>query len=128
MAPTEAEVLAAYLIRPASLDAIITYDAFAERFPASQRNNNQIRLLWQDLVAQRERLLDEVRANIENEAKRGQAMRREVLRAKKEAENEEPDGEVEMERAVSHSSCHYLLSYTASMKGRASRKLERRES
>lgn len=107
MAPTEAEVLTNYLIRPASLDAILTFESFAERFPASQRDGAQVRLLWQDLVAQRERVLDEVRANIDIEAKRGQAMRREVLRARREAEREEPDGEVEMERAVRSTSSYY---------------------
>jgi centromere-localized protein 2 len=100
MAPTEADVLTNHLIRPASLDAILTFESFAERFPASQRDGPQVRLLWKDLVAQRERVLDEVRANIDIEVKRGQAMRREVLRAKREAAREEPDGEVEMERAV----------------------------
>lgn len=100
MAPTEAEILTNYLIRPASLDAILTFEPFAERFPASQRDGAQVRLLWQDLVAQRERALDEVRANIDVEVKRGQMMRREVLRARREAQREEPDGEVEMERAV----------------------------
>ena len=100
MAPTEAEVLANYLLRPASLDAILSYEAFVERFPASQHDGPQVRALWQDLLAQRERLLGEVQANIETEARRGQAMRREVLRAKRQAESEELDDEVEMERAV----------------------------
>lgn len=100
MAPTEAEVLTNYLIRPASLDAILTYDAFAERFPPSQRDSPQVRALWRDLVARRELVLDEVRASIDQEVRRGQAMRWEVLRARREAEREEPDGEVEVERTV----------------------------
>lgn len=100
MGPTEAEVLTNYLIRPASLDAVLTFESFAERFPASQRDGAPVRLLWKDLVAQRERVLDDVRASIDSEVKRGQAMRREMLRARREAEQEEPDGEIEMERAV----------------------------
>lgn len=100
MAPTEADVLTNYLLRPAALDAILTYESFVERFPASQRDSTQVRLLWQDLVSQREKVLDEVRANIEMEVKRGQAMRKEVLRAKREAGREDVDGEVELERAV----------------------------
>ncbi|KAF4126359.1 centromere-localized protein 2 [Geosmithia morbida] len=94
MAPTEAQVLTSYLIRPASLDAILTYDAFAERFPPPQRDSPAVRALWKDLVSQRERLLDEVRAAIEAEVVRGQAMKREIIRARREAErDDEPDGE-----------------------------------
>lgn len=100
MAPTETQILENYLLRPAGLDAIITYDWFAERFPPGQRDSPQVRLLWQDLVVQREKTLEDVRAAIEAEARKGQAMKREVLREKRQAEAEELDGEIELERAV----------------------------
>lgn len=100
MAPTEAQILENYLLRPAGLEAILTYEWFLERFPAHQRSNPQVRALWQDLVAQRDKALQEVRASIEAEARRGQAMKREVLKEKRQAEMEELDGEIELERAV----------------------------
>jgi centromere-localized protein 2 len=98
--PTEAEVLNNYLIRPGGLDAILTADWVQERVPPAQRDHPRLRALWQDLVAERERALDAVRAAIEAEARRGLAMRREVLREKHEAERDDVDGEVELERAV----------------------------
>lgn len=104
MAPTEAQILENYLLRPSTLEAILSYEWFAERFPPAQRENPQVRLLWQDLVAQRDRSLEAVRASVEAEARRGQAMKREVLREKTVAEAEEFDEEVELERAVSFSS------------------------
>jgi centromere-localized protein 2 len=109
MAPTEAQILETYLLRPAHLEAILTYEWFLERFPAHQRANPQIRVLWQDLVAQREKALQEVRASIEAEARRGQVMRREVLREKRQAEMEELDGEIELERAVRFASTPFLF-------------------
>ena len=50
MAPTEAQILESYLLRPAGLEAIVTYEWFAERFPSGQRDNPQVRLLWQDAI------------------------------------------------------------------------------
>ena len=100
MAPTETEVLTHYLLQPASLDAILTFAAFAERFPPATRDSPSVRALWTDLVAQREKTLDEVRKNIEREVEQGKIMRREVLKARKAEGTVDEDGEVEMERAV----------------------------
>lgn len=101
MAPTESEILTNFLLRPTSLDTIVTYEWFTSNLPTAVRDNLLVRALWQDLIAKREKVLDEVRANIEGELKRGAVMRREVLRAKREAEKEDIDGEVELERMVS---------------------------
>lgn len=46
-------------------------------------------------------MVDAVAASIQDEVKRGAVMRKEVLRLRREAEREDVDGEVEMERAVS---------------------------
>jgi len=100
MPPTETEVLTHYLLQPASLDAIITFAAFAERFPPATRDSPSVRALWNDLVAQREKTLDEVRRNIEREVEQGKIMRREVLKARKAEGRVDEDGEVEMERAL----------------------------
>ena len=101
MAPTEVEVLTNHLIRPAPLDAIVTYEWFASLFPPARRGSDQVRQLWRDLEAQRERALARVRANIEDEVRRGLAMRREILAARREAALEEEDVEIETERVVS---------------------------
>lgn len=111
MAPTETQILENYLLRPAGLEAVVTYEWFAERFPPAQRDSPQVRALWQDLVAQRERALGAVRAAVEAEARRGVAMRREVLRERRQAEAEELDGEIELERAVRRPLSPSLLCY-----------------
>lgn len=89
-----------FLLQPASLDAIITFSSFADRFPPPQRDSPSVRALWSDLVSQREKLLDEVRRNIEREIEQGKVMKQEVLKARKAEGREDDDGEVEMERAV----------------------------
>lgn len=100
MAPTEAELLANYLIQPSTLTAIITLEQFKALFPRPLQPSPQVRLLFRDLQSQRTDLLDEVAENIADEAKRGITIRREVVRAKREAEREDIDAEIEMERAV----------------------------
>lgn len=101
MAPTEATILTNYLLVPAQLPAIISLKEFTELFPRAQQSSPQIRKLYRDLQHQRNALIDEVASNIETEAKRGKALRREVLRAKREAERQEGDDEIDLERVVS---------------------------
>ncbi|KAG8669613.1 hypothetical protein FPOAC2_08947 [Fusarium poae] len=100
MAPTEAELLANYLIQPSTLTAITTLDQFKALFPRPLQSSPQVRSLFRDLQAQRADVLDQVAENIADEAKRSLSMRREVLRAKREAEREDIDAEIEMERAL----------------------------
>lgn len=106
MAPTEEEILTNYLIQPAGLTSIITIDQFKALFPRQVQNSPQLRALFRDLQAQRGAVIDNVSAAIELEAERGVAMRKEVLKQYREAEREELDGEIELERAVS-STCTY---------------------
>tara|TARA_R110002060_G_scaffold62348_1_gene71740 strand:+ start:288 stop:602 length:315 start_codon:yes stop_codon:yes gene_type:complete len=101
MAPTEATILSTFLLSPAPLPTIITLKAFTELFPRSQQSSPQIKALYRDLQHQRARLTDAVTRNIGAEVKRGKAQRREVVRARREAEREEQDDEVDVERAVS---------------------------
>lgn len=101
MAPTEATILANYLLVPAQLPAIISLKEFTELFPRALQSSPQIRRLYRDLQNQRNALIDEVASNIQTEVKRGKVLRREVLRAKREAEDQEGDDEVDLERAVS---------------------------
>ncbi|KAF3765451.1 hypothetical protein M406DRAFT_256966 [Cryphonectria parasitica EP155] len=100
MAPTEATILTNYLLVPAQLPAIISLREFTELFPRSQQSSPQIRRLYRDLQTQRNALIDDVAANIEHEARRGKVLRREALRAKREAESQEVDDEIDVERAL----------------------------
>jgi centromere-localized protein 2 len=109
MAPTEAELLANYLIQPSTLTAITTLDQFKALFPRPLQSSPQVRSLFRDLQAQRADVLDQVAENIADEAKRSLSMRREVLRAKREAEREDIDAEIEMERAVGSSTIYDLI-------------------
>lgn len=100
MAPTESTILANYLLVPAQLPAIISLKEFTDLFPRAQQSSPQVKRLYRDLQTQRNALIDAVASNIENEARRAKALRRQVLKAKREAEDPEMDDEMEMERAV----------------------------
>jgi centromere-localized protein 2 len=101
MPPTEATLLSAFLLPPSPLPAIITLKSFTQLFPKSQQSSPHIKALYRDLQNQRARLTDAVAKNIVEEVKRGNAQRRAVLRARREAEKEEQDDEVDVETAVS---------------------------
>jgi len=100
MAPTEATILTIFLLSPAPLPFIISLKAFTELFPKSQQSSPQVKALYRDLQYQRARLIDDVGRNIAAEIKRGNAQRRAVVRARREAEKEEQDDEVEVETAL----------------------------
>lgn len=101
MAPTEATILSTFLLPPAPLPSIITLKAFTELFPRSQQSSPQVKALYRDLQQQRARLADSVARNIAGEVKRGNTQRRLVVRARREAENEGQDDEIDVENAVS---------------------------
>ncbi|KAL6804625.1 Cnl2/NKP2 family domain-containing protein [Trichoderma sp. SZMC 28013] len=98
--PSESDILTNYLLQPAPLPSITTFNQFVLLFPRPLHNSPQLRSLYRDLQAQRNAVVDAVAASIQDEVKRGVVMRREVLRLRKEAEREDIDGEVEMERAL----------------------------
>ncbi|KAG6258643.1 hypothetical protein E4U24_001497 [Claviceps purpurea] len=100
MPPPESDILTAYLLLPAPLPSITTLDQFRALFPRSLQTNPQVPRLYRDLQAQRNGVVDAVAQNIGEEARRGVAMRREVLRARLEGEGEAGDLEIEIERAV----------------------------
>lgn len=103
MAPTEATILTNFLLPPAPLPSVLTLRKFTTFFPPSQASNPQIRLLYRDLQHQRALLTDGVAQNISNEVKRGNAQRRAVVKARREAERSEQDEdeEIHIENAVS---------------------------
>lgn len=101
MAPTESKILENYLLIPAQLPAIISLKEFTELFPRSQQSSPHIRTLYRDIQTQRNSIADAVSTNIEQETKRGKVQRRDVVRARREAEaHEDDDDELEIERAV----------------------------
>jgi len=99
MAPTEATILSTFLLPPAPLTSIISLKAFSELFSRSQRSPH-VRLLYRDLQHQRAQITDAVAHNIAAEVKRGNAQRRAVVRARRAAEVEDGDDEVEVENAL----------------------------
>jgi centromere-localized protein 2 len=100
MAPTEATILCNYLLLASRLPTIISLQEFTSLFPKSQQSSPQVRALYRDLQQQRNAIVDTVSANIDSEVKQAKALRRTVIRAKKEGELEEQDDEIEIERAV----------------------------
>lgn len=101
MSKAEADILATYLIQPAPLRAIVSFEQFQALFPNDVQNSPLVRSLFTDLQSQRATTIDNVAAAIELEAESGKMMRREVLRQRQAVQTEEVDGEIELERAVS---------------------------
>ncbi|KAI1802583.1 Cnl2/NKP2 family protein-domain-containing protein [Daldinia bambusicola] len=100
MATNEATILRNYLLLPARLPTIISLQEFTSLFPKSQQASPQIRSLYRDLQQQRNAVVDGVSQNIEAQVKQGKALRREVIKARREAELEEQDDEIEIERML----------------------------
>lgn len=100
MPPSESDILNSYLLVPAPLPSIITLDQFRALFPRPLQTSPLLPKLYRDLQSQRNIVVDTVAQNIVAEARRGVAMRREVLREKLESEAEVVDAEIEIERAV----------------------------
>ncbi|KAH6621418.1 Cnl2/NKP2 family protein-domain-containing protein [Chaetomium sp. MPI-SDFR-AT-0129] len=100
MVPTEQAILSNYLLTPAQLPAIISLQEFIALFPRPLQSSPKIRSLYRDLQGQRNAVVDAVAEEVEEEAKHGKAMRRAVIRAKREAEAQEQDDEVDIERML----------------------------
>ncbi|MCJ1320790.1 hypothetical protein MMC15_006131 [Xylographa vitiligo] len=88
--PTESSLLTHLLLPPASLPTILTLQKFTAFFPVSVRSSPQIPLLYRDLQHQRAVQIDAVRKNIFAEAKRGESLKREVIRSRRREEREGP--------------------------------------
>ncbi|KAI1822378.1 Cnl2/NKP2 family protein-domain-containing protein [Xylaria intraflava] len=100
MAPTEATILRNYLLLPSRLPSIISLQEFTSLFPKSQQSSPQVRALYRDLQQQRNAVVDAVSASIDAEVKQAKALRRTIMRTKKEGDLAEPDDEIEIERAL----------------------------
>ena len=80
-AATEAQILKSYLLNPASLPTIITFEEFRDLFPASQQSHPQVRLLYRDLQFLRTVDSDLIEENIAKECRDGERQRLELYRA-----------------------------------------------
>ncbi|KAI2610826.1 Cnl2/NKP2 family protein-domain-containing protein [Hypoxylon fragiforme] len=100
MATNEATILRNYLLLPARLPTFISLQDFTSLFPKSQQSSPQIRALYRDLQQQRNSVVDGVSQNIDAQIRQGKALRREVIKARREAELEEQDDEIEIERTL----------------------------
>ena len=80
-AATEAQILKSYLLNPASLPTIITFEEFRDLFPASQQSHFQVKLLYRDLQFLRTVDTDLIEENIAKECRDGERQRRELYRA-----------------------------------------------
>ncbi|KAK2597995.1 hypothetical protein QQS21_005911 [Conoideocrella luteorostrata] len=125
MAPSESSILQHYLLLPSPLTSITTLEQFRTLFPRQWHSHPQMPRLFRDLQAQRNLVVDTVTENIALEARRGQVMRREVLKARLEGETEDFDAEVEIERALfgnkssAKSAKHSLRSILPELEGAA---------
>ncbi|KAI8625779.1 Cnl2/NKP2 family protein-domain-containing protein [Xylariaceae sp. FL1651] len=100
MAPNEATILRNYLLLPSRLPTIISLQEFISLFPKSQQSSPQVRALYRDLQQQRNNIVDAVSASIDAEVKQAKALRRTIIRTKKEGELEEQDDEIDIERTL----------------------------
>ena len=92
MPPTESQILSHFLLPPTPLPVVITLRKFTELFPPALRSSPQIPTLYRELQHQRAIDVDDVKANIANEVKKGERQRREIARARRRREGEE-DGD-----------------------------------
>ncbi|OBT49263.1 hypothetical protein VE00_00466 [Pseudogymnoascus sp. WSF 3629] len=98
--PTESHILTSFLLPPSPLPTILPPSAFTALFPPSTPQST-ISHLYRLLSHQRALLTDAVKADIEDEVRRGVAQRRAVVRSRREGEREGGDEEVGIERALS---------------------------
>jgi centromere-localized protein 2 len=101
--PTEASILENYLLLPSRLPTVISLREFTSFFPKAHQSSPQIRSLYRDLQQQRNAVVDMVERNIDRQLELGPALRRDVIRARRDAQRadeEEEDEEVVIESNV----------------------------
>ncbi len=82
MAYTEASLLKNFLLPPANLSAILSFEEFADLFPHSQQTNTQTRHLYRKLNDLRNANVEQVNDDIAREIKRGERQRQQVVQAR----------------------------------------------
>ncbi|KFY55569.1 hypothetical protein V496_06962, partial [Pseudogymnoascus sp. VKM F-4515 (FW-2607)] len=98
MPPSESQILTSFLIPPSPLPVVLNPTAFAALFPPSTPQAS-IAHLYRLLSHQRALLTDAVKSDIEDEAKRGVAQRRAVVKTRRAQERGEDDEEERIELA-----------------------------
>ena len=91
MPPTEAGILSDFLIAPAPLPSIISLQKFTDLFPRPQRSNPQIKDLYGELKGKRTLDIEHVKRNIAQEVRRGEKLRRQVIKTRWRGAHEEKD-------------------------------------
>ncbi|KAF2748996.1 hypothetical protein M011DRAFT_399332 [Sporormia fimetaria CBS 119925] len=84
MPSQEATLLANFLLAPAALRNVLTFDQFAAILPSAQRSNPAVRDLYQELERLRNEDIQAVRENINDEIKASRPLRRACARRRKE--------------------------------------------
>lgn len=92
---TEVSILTTFLLSRASLPDIITPNAFRDLFPAAMRSNPQIKLLYRELQAARNRQTERVRKNILLEARLGAQQRSDAVAAAEDVQHADTAAEME---------------------------------
>ncbi|KAF2839616.1 hypothetical protein M501DRAFT_1015709 [Patellaria atrata CBS 101060] len=86
MAPMESSILSNFLLTPAPLKNVVTLKGFRELFPRSLQSNAQIDALYRELQHERLTQIDNIKQNIAAEAKRGERLRKETVKARRKAD------------------------------------------
>jgi len=89
MAPSESSIVRNFLLSPAPLPVALPFDQFKDLFPTSLQANPEVVALYRELQHQRAIDMDDVKRNIETEARKGELQQREVLRARKKSQQSE---------------------------------------
>jgi centromere-localized protein 2 len=89
MAPSESSIVRNFLLSPAPLPVALPFDQFKDLFPTSLQANPEVVALYRELQHQRAIDMDDVKRNIETEARKGELQQREVLRARKKSQQAE---------------------------------------
>ncbi|OBT69645.1 hypothetical protein VE03_00959 [Pseudogymnoascus sp. 23342-1-I1] len=100
MPPSESQILTSFLVPPAPLPVVLNSTAFAALFPPSTPQAS-VAHLYRLLSHQRALITDAVKSDIEDEAKRGVAQRRAVVKSRRAQERGEDDEEERIEVALS---------------------------
>ncbi|KAL9081474.1 MAG: hypothetical protein Q9157_000032 [Trypethelium eluteriae] len=93
MPPTESSILSNFLLSAATLSSAVTNEEFADLFPDTKKDSPEVGQLYRELQHQRAIDADDVQHNIELEVRRGDKMKRDIMRTRKaESQGHKMDG------------------------------------
>jgi centromere-localized protein 2 len=103
LAATSAALMKEYLLRPARLPDIVTFEQFRDMFPRASRSSPHVKTLYRDLQAQRAALVDAVEERIDEHAAELEELQQYMREEERETELQQlagDDVEVDIERAM----------------------------